>query len=48
MQKHAIAIAMSGRDLMSCAETGSGKTAAFMLPMLSMIANNHNIEVCVY
>ena len=36
IQAQAMPVALSGRDLLGCAETGSGKTAAFAIPMIQV------------
>ncbi len=37
IQTQAIPPALEGRDILACAQTGSGKTAAFLLPVLHQI-----------
>ncbi len=39
IQKLAIGPALDGRDIIGCAQTGTGKTAAFVLPILHKLSN---------
>jgi ATP-dependent RNA helicase RhlE len=37
IQQQAIPVALQGRDLLGCAQTGTGKTAAFAIPVLQLL-----------
>jgi len=37
IQKKAIPVVLSGKDLIAAAQTGTGKTASFVLPLLEML-----------
>ncbi len=39
IQERAIPVALDGSDLIGCAQTGTGKTAAFLLPILHRLAS---------
>ncbi|KAI9075753.1 hypothetical protein K1719_042239 [Acacia pycnantha] len=44
VQRYAIPISLAGRDLMACAQTGSGKTAAFCFPIISGIMRGQPVQ----
>jgi superfamily II DNA/RNA helicase len=44
IQKQAIPAILSGKDLIAAAQTGTGKTASFVLPILETLSAAHNKE----
>ena len=47
IQLRAIPIILTGRDMMGSAQTGTGKTAAFALPLLTMLKSRGALRVLV-
>lgn len=44
VQEKTIPVLLQGRDVISCAQTGTGKTAAYILPLLTNLQNDSHDE----
>ena len=44
VQEQAIPVILEGRDLIAVAQTGTGKTAAYLLPILNKLGEDHHAE----
>ncbi len=47
IQEEALPYALAGRDVVGCAQTGTGKTAAFVLPALNRMPADHVLRTLV-
>ncbi|WP_317163641.1 DEAD/DEAH box helicase [Mucilaginibacter aquatilis] len=49
IQQSAIPVVMEGKDVIACAQTGTGKTASYLLPVLNLIGEhpNHQIKALI-
>ncbi|MBI4733338.1 MAG: DEAD/DEAH box helicase [Rubrobacteridae bacterium] len=47
IQTKVIPQALAGRDIVGCAQTGSGKTAAFILPTMQRISDRKNVKALI-
>ena len=42
IQRAAIPMVLMGRDVLGCAQTGTGKTASFVLPMIEILSSGRS------
>lgn len=47
IQQKAIPVLLQGRDIIGCAQTGTGKTAAFVLPILHRLKPEHRLRALI-
>jgi len=45
IQEMAIPIILNGQDIIACAQTGTGKTGAYLLPVLNAISNGNKHQI---
>lgn len=48
IQLAAIPAILSGKDLIGCAQTGTGKTAAFLIPMIDQLLRTKRVKMVTY
>jgi len=44
IQRHCVPLGLAGVDCLACAQTGSGKTVAFLLPLIASVAARREVE----
>jgi ATP-dependent RNA helicase RhlE len=47
IQEQAIPAILQGRDLIACAQTGTGKTGAFTIPLLQLLTENRDLGAMI-
>ena len=48
IQSLSIPLALMGRDILGCAQTGTGKTASFVLPIIEILNNQKSkARICL-